>query len=60
MPNSRDPNKSMIGLWLDNDIKKEIKSYADEENRNLSNMIETVIKRWLKDKRRGATLPDQW
>lgn len=50
----------MIGLWLDNDIKREIKCYADEENRNLSNMIETVIKRWLKDKRRGATLPDQW
>ncbi len=59
MPNQRDPNKAMVGLWLDKDIRNEIKAFADEENRNVSNMIETVMKSWLKRKRRGATIPDQ-
>jgi len=54
MPNQRDPNKAMVGLWIDKDIRNEIKAFADEENRNVSNMIETVMKSWLKRKRRGA------
>jgi len=49
----------MVGLWLDKDIRNEIKAFADEENRNVSNMIETVMKSWLKRKRRGGTIPDQ-
>lgn len=49
----------MVGLWIDKDIRNEIKAFADEENRNVSNMIETVMKSWLKHKRRGATIPDQ-
>lgn len=37
------------------DIKKELDNLALEENRTLSNMIETIIIKWLEDKKKKKT-----
>ena len=39
----RDPNKEMIGLWVRKELKGEIANRASEENRTVSNYIETLL-----------------
>lgn len=39
----RDPNKEMIGLWVRRELKGEIANRALQENRTVSNYIETLL-----------------
>lgn len=52
----RDPHKKMIGLWVHEDMKHELSSLAAEENRTTSNFIETVLMKYLNERKiRGGT-----
>jgi hypothetical protein len=52
----RDPHKKMIGLWVHEDMKHELASLAAEENRTTSNFVETVLMKFLNDRRiKGGT-----
>lgn len=41
------PKTSYLNIRLDELIIKELKAKADEENRTLSNLVETIIKDYL-------------
>ena len=47
MPNQRDPDKKMVGVWLKSDIRKQLDAIAEDENRNMSNTVETILKKYL-------------
>ena len=52
----RDPNKKMIGLWVHEDLKGELTKLALEENRTTSNFIETLLMKYLNDRKlKGGT-----
>jgi hypothetical protein len=52
----RDPNKEMIGLWVRKELKGEIAERALEQNRTVSNYIETLLIDHLKEnKQTGKT-----
>ena len=52
----RDPHKKMIGLWVHEDMKHELSSLAAGENRTTSNFIETVLLKYLNERRiKGGT-----
>jgi hypothetical protein len=52
----RDPNKEMIGLWVRKELKGEIAERALEQNRTVSNYIETLLMDHLKEnKQTGKT-----
>lgn len=52
----RDPHKRMIGLWVHEDMKHELSSLAAEENRTTSNFVETVLMKYLNDRKiKGGT-----
>lgn len=52
----RDPNKEMIGLWVRKELKGEIAERALEQNRTVSNYIETLLMEHLKEnKQTGET-----
>ena len=42
--------KQIVAARLDEILIMELKKIAEEENRNLSNVIETIIKKYLKEK----------
>lgn len=39
--------KSVYSFRLEEEIVQKIKSYAKEENRNFSNMVETILKNYI-------------
>ena len=39
-----------ISVWFDERIKQILSEYAQQENRTLSNLIDTIILNWMKDK----------
>ena len=52
----RDPNKRMIGLWVREELKTELQNLALEQNRTVSNYIETVLLDYMqKRKQTGRT-----
>lgn len=46
--------KKVVSIRLDEEIILELKKYAEEENRPLSNLIETIVKAYIKKKREKA------
>lgn len=42
--------KKAISITIDEDIYKVLKDEAEEQNRKLSNLIETILQEWLDDK----------
>lgn len=42
--------KKAISITIDEGIYKALKSEAEEQNRKLSNLIETILQEWLDDK----------
>jgi len=57
MPNQRDPEKKMVGLWLKRDLRDQLLTIAEDENRSMSNTVETILKKYIqeKTKARGRT-----
>lgn len=56
----RDPSKKMIGLWVHEDLKGELTKLALEENRTTSNFVETLLMKFLNDRKlkgRTKTVP---
>ena len=52
----RDPSKKMIGLWVHEDLKGELTKLALEENRTTSNFVETLLMKFLNDRKlKGGT-----
>lgn len=46
----------MIGLWVHEDLKGELTKLALEENRTTSNFIETLLMKYLNDRKlKGGT-----
>ena len=46
----------MIGLWVHGDLKGELTKLALEENRTTSNFIETLLMKYLNDRKlKGGT-----
>jgi hypothetical protein len=46
----------MIGLWVHEDMKHELSSLAAGENRTTSNFIETVLLKYLNERKiKGGT-----
>lgn len=43
--------KKVVSLRLDEDFIEELKQCAKEENRTLSNLIETVMKEYVKERK---------
>ena len=46
--------KKVVSIRLDEEFIEELKQCAKEENRPLSNLIETVLKTYIKDKKERA------
>jgi hypothetical protein len=52
----RDPNKEMIGLWVRKELKGEITNRALDQNRTVSNYIETLLMKHInQDISKGET-----
>lgn len=47
MPNQRDPDKKMVGVWLKSELREQLEAIAEDENRNMSNTVETILKKYL-------------
>ena len=43
--------KKVYSVRLDEELLNELKKIADEENRTLSNLVETVLKRYVQSKK---------
>ncbi len=43
----RDPDKQMVSLWVPSELKSEIAALAAEEGRNMSGMVERIIRQHL-------------
>ena len=43
----RDPDKQLVSLWVPSDLKAEIAALAAEEGRNMSGMVERIIRQHL-------------
>ncbi|MEA5134902.1 MAG: DUF6364 family protein [Candidatus Fimivivens sp.] len=46
--------KKVVSIRLDEEFIEELKKTAKEENRPLSNLIETILKSYVKDKKERA------
>lgn len=49
--------KKITTLRLDDDIAEELKKIAENENRSLNNLIETILINYLKHKKEHKTPP---
>jgi len=45
--------KTMISLRIDKDLKDELADIAKEQNRSVSNLIETVLMKYAQQKTKG-------
>lgn len=53
MGNSRLPeNMQRFHMYIDKDVKKKIEEIAKEENRSLNNLINHIVKAYIKDAER--------
>jgi len=43
----RDPDKQLVSLWVPSELKSEIAALAAEEGRNMSGMVERIIRQHL-------------
>ena len=44
--------KKVYSFRLDTEMVAQLQHYAEEDNRTLSNLIQTILKKYLEDKRK--------
>lgn len=55
MPNQRDPDKKMVGLWLKRNLRDQLQTIAEDENRSMSNTVETILKKYIQEKTKAKS-----
>jgi len=51
--------KKVYSVRLDEDLLSALKTISKEENRSLSNLVETVLKRYVNSKKHSQTLEEK-